>query len=96
MVLLKYGEAGLSSLTIAGGAYDQGVVFEIANSGFVVPVTFAGTPGQANCYGQSFLRLAQQYGGRPRRWAIPARRRYRTPCCRFARAKVGLDDERQS
>ena len=63
MVLLKYGEAGLSSLTIAGGAYDQGVVFEIANSGFVVPVTFAGTPGQANCYGQSFSRLAQQYGG---------------------------------
>jgi hypothetical protein len=35
-------------------------VFEVTGSGFV---TFAGTPGQANCIGKSVSALAQQYGG---------------------------------
>jgi hypothetical protein len=38
-------------------------VFELSNSGFVVPVTFAGTPGKANCHGKSVSALAQQYRG---------------------------------
>jgi hypothetical protein len=40
-----------------------GTVFEITDSGFVIPVTFAGTPGKANCHGQSVSALARQYGG---------------------------------
>jgi YVTN family beta-propeller protein len=34
-------------------------------TGFVVPVTFAGTPGRPNCFGKSVSALARQYGGLP-------------------------------
>jgi hypothetical protein len=49
----------------AGGAggHGSGTVFEIAGSGFVVPATFAGTPGKPNCHGESVSALARQYGG---------------------------------
>ena len=53
----------LFSTTEDGGANDYGTVFEITDSGFVVPVTFAGMPGKPNCHGKSVSTLAQQYGG---------------------------------
>jgi uncharacterized repeat protein (TIGR03803 family) len=53
----------LFGTTVSGGASGYGTVFEIASSGFVVPITFAGTPGNASCHGQSVSALARQYGG---------------------------------
>jgi len=38
-------------------------VFEITGVGLVVPITFAGTPGKANCFGQSVTALGSQFGG---------------------------------
>ena len=46
-----------------GGANHVGAVFEIIGSGFVVPITLAGTPGNPNCFGKSISALARQYGG---------------------------------
>ena len=40
-----------------------GMVFEITGSGFVPPLIFAGTPGNADCRGKSVSALAQKYGG---------------------------------
>jgi len=40
-----------------------GTVYEITGSGFVPLKAFAGTPGKANCYGQSVSALTKQYGG---------------------------------
>jgi uncharacterized repeat protein (TIGR03803 family) len=45
------------------GTTGVGTVFEITGSGFVVPVTLAGTPGKANCHGKSVSALARKYGG---------------------------------
>ena len=55
----------LFSTTESGGAngIHGGTVFEITDSGFVVAPVFAGTPGKANCDGQSVSALAKQYGG---------------------------------
>jgi hypothetical protein len=41
----------------------RNTVFKLANTGFVVPIAFAGTPGKRNCHGQSVSALAKQYGG---------------------------------
>ena len=46
-----------------GGATGLGTVFEITGSGFVPPLSFAGTPGTPNCHGVSISTLAQTYGG---------------------------------
>jgi uncharacterized repeat protein (TIGR03803 family) len=50
----------------AGGGipayFGCGTVFQITGSGFVPPVIFAGTPGNANCRGKSVSALAQKYG----------------------------------
>ena len=48
----------LYGTTNQGGAYGYGTVFKLATG-----MTFVGTPGQANCYGQSVSALARQYGG---------------------------------
>jgi uncharacterized repeat protein (TIGR03803 family) len=54
----------LFGTTFNGGAlYGVGSAFEITASGFVVAPVFAGTPGKANCHGQSISALAKQYGG---------------------------------
>jgi uncharacterized repeat protein (TIGR03803 family) len=52
----------LYGTTLSGGTSGQGTVFEVTGSGFV-PVTFAGTPGKPDCYGQSVSALAKKYGG---------------------------------
>jgi uncharacterized repeat protein (TIGR03803 family) len=55
---------GTTYTTYQGDGFGYpGTVFEITGSGFVVPVTFAGTPGKPNCHGKSVSALAQQYGG---------------------------------
>ena len=52
--------SGNGSTAIVGGPYD------IPDGGaawvYAEPI-FAGTPGKANCYGQSVAALAKQYGG---------------------------------
>jgi uncharacterized repeat protein (TIGR03803 family) len=49
--------------TEEGGASNDGTVFELSGSGFVVPATFTGIPGKPNCHGKSVSALARQYGG---------------------------------
>jgi uncharacterized repeat protein (TIGR03803 family) len=44
--------------TTGGGAGGNGTVFKLT-----LPAAFAGTPGQANCRGQSISFLANTYGG---------------------------------
>jgi uncharacterized repeat protein (TIGR03803 family) len=61
--LIADANGNLFGTTQEGGANNFGTVFEITDSGFVVPVTFAGTPGKPNCYGKSVSALARQYGG---------------------------------
>jgi uncharacterized repeat protein (TIGR03803 family) len=61
--LISDASGALYGTTSGGGSAGLGTVFEIAGSGFVVPVTFAGTPGKPNCHGKSVSALAQQYGG---------------------------------
>jgi uncharacterized repeat protein (TIGR03803 family) len=58
----SYPEAGLImnagalyGTTLYGGSSGYGTVFKL--------VTFAGTPGKANCYGKSVSALAQQFKG---------------------------------
>ena len=58
--LIADAKGNLFGTTTAGGANNGGTVFEIAGSGFAV---FAGTPGKANCFGQSVAALARQFGG---------------------------------
>jgi len=62
----------LFGTTAAGGPDSVGTVFEIVKtaSGYATTPTilvplkaFAGTPGKANCYGQSVSALTKQYGG---------------------------------
>jgi uncharacterized repeat protein (TIGR03803 family) len=61
--LIADANGNLFGTTAFGGAYGYGTVFEITGSGFVVSVTFAGTPGTSNCHGRSVSALAHQYGG---------------------------------
>jgi uncharacterized repeat protein (TIGR03803 family) len=58
--LIADANGNLFGTTVANGG---GTVFQITDSGFVIPVTFAGTPGKPNCYGQSISALARHYGG---------------------------------
>ncbi|MGH7045365.1 MAG: choice-of-anchor tandem repeat GloVer-containing protein [Stellaceae bacterium] len=44
-----------------GGANHDGTVFAITGSGFAPPLTFAGRPGRAHCFGDSMLAL-QRHG----------------------------------
>jgi uncharacterized repeat protein (TIGR03803 family) len=53
----------LFGTTMEGGAYNDGAVFEVTDSGFLPPPLFAGTPGRPNCHGRSVGALARQYGG---------------------------------
>src|SRR6516225_222578 len=53
----------LFGTTMEGGAYNDGSVFEVTDSGFLPPPLFAGTPGRPNCHGRSVGALARQYGG---------------------------------
>ena len=61
--LLADANGNLYGTTVNGGQFDDGTVFEISESGFVLPNEFAGTPGSANCNGKSLSTLAQTYGG---------------------------------
>ena len=61
--LIADAKGNLLGTTLQGGTSGYGTVFEISGSGFVVPGTFAGTPGKSNCHGQSVSALARQYGG---------------------------------
>jgi uncharacterized repeat protein (TIGR03803 family) len=56
LILDKSG--ALYGTTNEGGAYGYGTVFKLATG-----MTFAGTPGKANCHGESVSALAQQSGG---------------------------------
>ena len=65
--LIADANGNLLSTTFVGGAFggrnSGGTVYEIVDSGFVVPPIFAGTPGKPNCFGKSISALARQYGG---------------------------------
>jgi uncharacterized repeat protein (TIGR03803 family) len=61
--LIADSAGNLFGTTFQGGASRAGVVFEVAGTGYVPPARFAGTPGKANCQGQSVSALAQEYGG---------------------------------
>jgi uncharacterized repeat protein (TIGR03803 family) len=61
--LIADANGNLFGTTYYGGANGRGSVFEVTGSGFVPPRVFAGTPGQANCFGQSVSALARRYGG---------------------------------
>jgi hypothetical protein len=57
---------------------------------------FAGTPGMANCHGQSVSVLAQQFGGLDNAAAalgFPTYRHCRMPSWRFARDSGSLPRE---
>jgi uncharacterized repeat protein (TIGR03803 family) len=53
----------LFGTTFYGGTNGHGTVFEVTDSGFVPPSVFAGTPGNANCYGNSVSALVGQFSG---------------------------------
>jgi hypothetical protein len=57
--LIADASGNLFGTTNSGGANGGGTVFEITGSGFVVTPVFAGTPGKANCHGQSVSSLAR-------------------------------------
>ena len=65
--LIADANGNLLSTTFVGGAFggrnSGGTVYEIVDSGFVVPPIFAGTPGKPNCFGKSVSALAKQFGG---------------------------------
>jgi uncharacterized repeat protein (TIGR03803 family) len=61
--LIADANGNLFGTTLVGGAYGYGTVFEITGSGFVPAAVFSGTPGAANCDGNSVSALAPQYGG---------------------------------
>jgi uncharacterized repeat protein (TIGR03803 family) len=61
--LIADGNGNLLGTTALGGANLEGTVFEITDSGFVVPPKFAGMPGKPNCIGKSISAMARQYGG---------------------------------
>ena len=66
-VLIADANGNLLSTTFVGGAFggrnSGGTVYEIVDSGFVVPPIFAGTPGKPKCFGKSVSALAKQFGG---------------------------------
>ena len=53
-----------TSVTFLDSEIGDGIFFDNAYYSPAAPM-FAGTRGQANCYGQSVSALAQQYGGIP-------------------------------
>jgi hypothetical protein len=59
-VLIADTNGNLFGTTRTGGANSGGTAFEITGSGFI---TFAGTPGTANCIGKTVSALARKYGG---------------------------------
>jgi uncharacterized repeat protein (TIGR03803 family) len=61
--LIADADGNLLGTTNQFGPNGNGTVFEITDSGFVVPPIFAGTPGKPNCFGRSVSALARQYGG---------------------------------
>jgi hypothetical protein len=61
--LIADSNGNLFGTTSYGGAPGYGTAFEITNSGFVPAKKFAGTPGTANCIGESVSTMAQTYGG---------------------------------
>jgi uncharacterized repeat protein (TIGR03803 family) len=58
--LIADAKGNLFGTAFEGGNNNNGTVFEVTGSGFVI---FAGTPGKPNCFGQSVSALARQYGG---------------------------------
>jgi len=48
---------------VANGCYISGPLNGQCHAFRLDPVLFAGTPGKANCHGQSVSALARQYGG---------------------------------
>jgi hypothetical protein len=63
--LIADANGNLFGTTLGGGVTGAGTVFEVAGSGFVPPVKFAGVPGKANCRGVTISTLAEAYGGLP-------------------------------
>ena len=61
--LIADANGNLFGTTGNGGTSGLGTVFEIAGSGFVPPLKFAGMPGSARCHGVSISNLATAYGG---------------------------------
>jgi uncharacterized repeat protein (TIGR03803 family) len=61
--LIADAAGNLYGTTYNAGPGGDGTVFKLAGSGFVVPATFAGTPGKHNCHGKSVSALARKYGG---------------------------------
>ena len=61
--LIADATGNLFGSTALGGTNNDGTVFELAGSGFVPPLQFAGTPGKPNCVGMSISTLAHTYGG---------------------------------
>jgi hypothetical protein len=61
--LIADADGNLFGTTDEFGPNGNGTVFEITDSGFVVPPIFAGTSGKPNCFGKSVSTLARQYGG---------------------------------
>jgi hypothetical protein len=53
--------SGDGNTAIVGGPLDNGGAGAVWV--FAKPVVFAGTPGEANCHGQSVSALARQFGG---------------------------------
>lgn len=61
--LIADAKGNLFGATLAGGASNDGAVFEVTGSGFVPPKQFVGTPGTPHCIGDSISSLAHTYGG---------------------------------
>jgi uncharacterized repeat protein (TIGR03803 family) len=61
--LIAAAGGNLFGTTAIGGAFNDGTVFEVANSGFLPPQQFVGTPGTPSCQGASISNMAQAYGG---------------------------------
>jgi hypothetical protein len=59
--LIADSNGNLFGTTVTGGVVGFGTVFEVAGSGFVPPVKFAGVPGSPSCRGISVSTLANTY-----------------------------------
>jgi uncharacterized repeat protein (TIGR03803 family) len=59
--LIADAQGRLFGTTSAGGANNDGTVFQLTGGGFVPALVLGGTPGTRHCYGDSVLALLQQH-----------------------------------